>query len=187
MAQGYSNPGSLEDVKQTTTGTRKYQEMKEILKSGKPVDSNKTSPDQAEIDRFVEEDAQFWDFKYNEVPNQDGKLARFENKPTGQPDLFLGNLSGPGGTLVPCNSFPILADSPKDELESTLQLGEVLIESIEASELKTSAIQPPMGNRIETFSDANISPPKLVDGDPIRVLTSVSCSCTLVLQCDMGY
>ena len=80
---------------------KKYQDMKEILKLGKPVDPNKMLPDQAEIDRFVQGDTQFWDFKYDAVPNQDGKLARFKNNPTGQPDLFLGNPSSPGGTLVP--------------------------------------------------------------------------------------
>src|SRR5260370_26135763 len=94
---------------------KKYQEMQDILKSGKPVDLNKPFPEQAEINKFNEEDAQFWDFKHDAVLDQDGELARFKNKPTGQPDLFIGNLSGPGGSLLPCNLFPILADIPKDK------------------------------------------------------------------------
>ncbi len=70
---------------------KKFLEMQERLRTGQAIDLDKKTTEEEEIEKFNQEDSQFWDFKHETYSDSDGELVRFKNKPTGWPKLFQGN------------------------------------------------------------------------------------------------
>ena len=62
--------------------------MQQMLKSGEEVDPYKQSQEEIEIQKYNNEDSQFWNYKHETYPNEEGELARLKNKPGGQPELY---------------------------------------------------------------------------------------------------
>ena len=81
--------------------------------------------------RFDKEDSQFWNFKHEMYSNSDGDLVRFKNKLTGWPELFQGNLYGPGGHFTSCDSYPIEVELLSKNSELIMSFGKALVEHID--------------------------------------------------------
>ncbi len=108
---------------------------------------------------------------------------RFKNKPTGQPKLFQGNLYGPGGHFIPCDSYPIKADPLSKNSGLIMNFGEALVECIDHSEPRGAGTvtQPPIE------CDSQFTWELMLDGSSIRVSTSLESPLVDRFHCDMAY
>ncbi|KAF8323547.1 uncharacterized protein EI90DRAFT_3130414 [Cantharellus anzutake] len=84
------------------------------------------------LGKFIDEDAQFWDFCYTTQDREDGDLKWFKTLPPGHPDLFDWLPWGRKGSYIPQNSYSTQSD-PKHELEVKLLLGKPTIEVIHSN------------------------------------------------------
>ncbi len=176
-------PWELRGCQANNYWNKKFLEMQERLRTGQTIDPDKKTTEEEEIEKFNQEDSQFWNFKHEMYSDSDGDLVRFKNKLTGWPKLFQGNLYGPGGHFTPCDTYPIKAEPSSKNSELIMNFGEALVECIGPSEPRGAGTvtQPPIEY------DSQFTWELTLDRSSIRVSTSLESPLVDRFHCDMAY
>ncbi|KAF8343854.1 uncharacterized protein EI90DRAFT_3114453 [Cantharellus anzutake] len=98
--------------------------------------------EEEELETFIKEDSQYWDYHHETYPDQNGELVQFKTLPTGKLTLFQWLPWGTKGRFEPQTSNPIMAESSVDAGEDKVQLSEAQIEVIEAIKAEYESVNP---------------------------------------------
>ncbi|KAF8331039.1 uncharacterized protein EI90DRAFT_3123736 [Cantharellus anzutake] len=98
--------------------------------------------EEEELETFIKEDSQYWDYCHETYPDQYGELVQFKTLPTGKPMLFQWLPWGTKGRFEPQTSYPIVAESSVDAGEDKVQLSAAQIDVIKAVKAEYELVNP---------------------------------------------